>query len=88
MEENRDDVRIPADVAEEFYFTARLENLTDEDLQVLLALYALPSHDHLTWAQYRELTTFVEQWRTYGQRLQQAWKNWLQEKRTTEKPNL
>jgi hypothetical protein len=65
MEETRADI-IPADVAEEFYFTARLEDLTDGDLQVLLAHYALPSHDHLTWAQYRELTTFVEQWRQYG----------------------
>jgi hypothetical protein len=62
MEENCNDV-IPADVAEEFYFTACLEDLTKKDLQVLLAYYACPSHDHLTWAQCRELTTFVEQWR-------------------------
>jgi hypothetical protein len=43
MEESRDDV-IPADVAEEFYFTACLENFSSEDLRVLLAHYALPSH--------------------------------------------
>jgi len=77
MEETRDDV-IPADVAEEFYLTACLENVTREDLQVLLAHYALPSHTHLTWAQCRELTTFVEQWRQYGRTPPQAWQNWLQ----------
>jgi hypothetical protein len=60
MKKHCDD-RITADVAEEFYFTACLEDLTEKDLQVLLAHYALPSHDHLTWAQCRELTTFVEQ---------------------------
>jgi hypothetical protein len=87
MEEIRDDV-IPPDVAEEFYFTACLENVTREDLQVLLAHYALPSHNQLTWAQCRELTTFVEQWRQYGRTPQQAWQHWLQEKRITEEPNL
>jgi hypothetical protein len=87
MEETRDNV-IPRDVAEEFYFTACLEDVTEKDLQVLLAHYALPSHNRLTWAQYRELTTFVEQWRQYGRTPQQAWQNWLHEKRTTEEPKL
>jgi hypothetical protein len=87
MEEPRDDVISP-DVAEEFYFTACLENVTREDLQVLLAHYALPSHAHLTWAQCRELTSFVEQWRQYGRTPQQAWKNWRQEKRTIEEQDL
>jgi hypothetical protein len=57
MEETPADV-IPADGAEEFYFTACLANFTSEDLQVLLALYACLSHTCLTWAQCRELTTF------------------------------
>jgi hypothetical protein len=85
MDHNRDDV-IPSDVAEEFYFTTYLEDLTEKDLQVLFAHYALPSHEHLTWAQYRELKTFVEQWRQYGRRPQQAWQNWLHEKRIPEEP--
>lgn len=87
MEETRDDV-IPADVAEEFYFTACLEDLTKKDLRVLLAYYALSSHDQLTWAQCRELTTFVERWRQYGRTPQQAWKNWRHKKRITEEFNL
>jgi hypothetical protein len=86
MEESRDDV-IPAAVAEEFYFTARLENLTDGDLQALLAHYALLSHNYLTWTQCRELTTFVERWRQYGRTPQQAWQNWPHEQRMTQEPN-
>jgi hypothetical protein len=87
MKETRADV-IPSAVAAEFYFTACLENLTETDLQALLAHYALPSHEHLTWAQYRELKTFVEQWRQYGRKPQQAWQHWLQEKTQTEEHNL
>jgi hypothetical protein len=87
MDQNPDEV-IPGDVAAEFYFTAYLENLTEKDLQVLFAHYTLPSHEHLTWAQYRELKTFVEQWRQYGQTPTQAWQHWLQKQRRAEEPSL
>jgi hypothetical protein len=85
MDKNRDKV-IPSDVAAAFYFTAYLEDLTDKDLRVLLAHYSLPSHEHLTYAQWRELTAFVEQWRQYGGTPQQAWQHWLHEKRIPQEP--